>query len=257
MNETTDIATMMNALGANARRAFRELGESDNATRNLALTAAADAIEASTATILAANEQDVAVGHERGLSGAMIDRLLLDEQRLAGIAAGLRDIAALDDPIHRVADEWERPNGLVIQRVKVPLGVIGIIYESRPNVTADAAGLCVKSGNAVILRGGSESFHSSSALLDCLHQGLEKAGLPKDAVQMIPTRDRDAVGYLLSSMADSVDVIVPRGGKNLIARVQQDARVPVIGHLEGICHVYLHGDADIATALSISASPCR
>ncbi len=254
MNETTDIATMMQALGANARRAFRELGESDNATRNLALTAAADAIEASSATILAANEKDIAFGHERGLSGAMIDRLMLDEERLAGIAAGLRDIAALDDPIHRIADEWERPNGLVIQRVKVPLGVIGIIYESRPNVTADAAGLCVKSGNAVILRGGSESFHSSSALLDCLHRGLQKAGLPKDAVQMIPTRDRDAVGYLLSSMTDSVDVIVPRGGKNLIARVQQDARVPVIGHLEGICHVYLHGDADVDKAVAISVN---
>ncbi len=250
---------MMDALGANARRAFRVLGESDNATRNLALNASADAIEAATATILEANSKDVEAGRERGLSDAMIDRLALDEQRLVGIANGLRDIAALDDPIQKVDDEWERPNGLRIQRVTVPLGVIGIIYESRPNVTADAAGLCVKSGNAVILRGGSESFNSSRALLDCLHEGLETAGLPKDAVQMIPTRDRAAVGYLLSSMTDSVDVIVPRGGKGLIERVQQDARVPVIGHLDGICHVFLDRDADLdkATRIAVNAKMRR
>lgn len=259
MNDTTDLATMMDALGANARRAFRVLGESDNATRNLALNASADAIEAATATILEANSKDVEAGRERGLSDAMIDRLALDEQRLVGIANGLRDIAALDDPIQKVDDEWERPNGLRIQRVTVPLGVIGIIYESRPNVTADAAGLCVKSGNAVILRGGSESFNSSRALLDCLHEGLETAGLPKDAVQMIPTRDRAAVGYLLSSMTDSVDVIVPRGGKGLIERVQQDARVPVIGHLDGICHVFLDRDADLdkATRIAVNAKMRR
>ncbi|MEM6512726.1 MAG: glutamate-5-semialdehyde dehydrogenase [Pseudomonadota bacterium] len=244
----------MQALGANARRAFRALGESDTATRNAALMASADAIETSADAILAANAEDVAAARERGLSDAMIDRLALDEQRLAGIAAGLRDIAELNDPIQSIDDEWERPNGLRIQRVKVPLGVIGIIYESRPNVTADAAGLCVKSGNAVILRGGSESFRSSQALLACLHRGLETAGLPTEAVQMVPTRDRDAVGYLLSSMTDSIDVVVPRGGKGLIERVQQDARVPVIGHLEGICHVYLDRDADLDKAVAIAVN---
>ncbi|MEM9335223.1 MAG: glutamate-5-semialdehyde dehydrogenase [Pseudomonadota bacterium] len=249
-----DIATTLQALGANAQRAFRELGESDGETRNLALRAAADAIEVEAGTILDANRADVAAGREGGLSDAMLDRLALDEQRLAGIAGGLRDIATLDDPIQKIDEEWERPNGLRIQRVKVPLGVIGIIYESRPNVTADAAGLCIKSGNAAILRGGSESFNSSRALLACLHQGLQEAGLPIDAVQMIPTRDRAAVGYLLSSMADSIDVVVPRGGRGLIERVQQDARVPVIGHLEGICHVYLDRDADVDKAARIAVN---
>ncbi|MEM1175411.1 MAG: glutamate-5-semialdehyde dehydrogenase [Pseudomonadota bacterium] len=254
MNDTMDIATTLQALGANAQRAFRELGESDGETRNLALRAAADAIEVEAGTILDANRADVAAGRGGGLSDAMLDRLALDEQRLAGIAGGLRDIATLDDPIQKIDEEWERPNGLRIQRVKVPLGVIGIIYESRPNVTADAAGLCIKSGNAAILRGGSESFNSSRALLACLHQGLQEAGLPIDAVQMIPTRDRAAVGYLLSSMADSIDVVVPRGGRGLIERVQQDARVPVIGHLEGICHVYLDRDADVDKAARIAVN---
>ncbi|MEM8684400.1 MAG: glutamate-5-semialdehyde dehydrogenase [Pseudomonadota bacterium] len=254
MNDTMDLATTLQALGANAQRAFRELGESDGETRNLALRAAADAIEVEAGTILDANRADVAAGRGGGLSDAMLDRLALDEQRLAGIAGGLRDIATLDDPIQKIDEEWERPNGLRIQRVKVPLGVIGIIYESRPNVTADAAGLCIKSGNAAILRGGSESFNSSRALLACLHQGLQEAGLPIDAVQMIPTRDRAAVGYLLSSMADSIDVVVPRGGRGLIERVQQDARVPVIGHLEGICHVYLDRDADVDKAARIAVN---
>ncbi|MEM9403473.1 MAG: glutamate-5-semialdehyde dehydrogenase [Pseudomonadota bacterium] len=254
MNTTPELSATMQALGANARRAFRVLGESDTATRNAALMASADAIETSADAILVANAEDVAAARERGLPDAMIDRLALDEQRLAGIAAGLRDIAELNDPIQSIDDEWERPNGLRIQRVKVPLGVIGIIYESRPNVTADAAGLCVKSGNAVILRGGSESFRSSQALLACLHRGLETAGLPTEAVQMVPTRDRDAVGYLLSSMTDSIDVVVPRGGKGLIERVQQDARVPVIGHLEGICHVYLDRDADLDKAVAIAVN---
>jgi glutamate-5-semialdehyde dehydrogenase len=174
----------------------------------------------------------------------MLDRLLLDEGRVEAMASGIETIIGLHDPVGRILEEWERPNGLRIQRVAVPLGVIGIIYESRPNVTADAAALCIKSGNAVILRGGSESFHSSTAIYECLRKGLEAAGLPGEAVQMVPTTDRAAVGFLLSSMAEWVDVVVPRGGKNLIKRVQDEARVPVIGHLEGICHVYLHAGAD-------------
>lgn len=239
-----DIAQMMDALGASARRAFASLAESGAGQRNAALLASADAIERSTADILRANAEDVAAAKESDIGAAMIDRLRLDAARLQGIADSLRDIAALPDPVNRVESEWTRPNGLRIQRVRVPLGVIGIIYESRPNVTADAAGLCIKSGNAVILRGGSESYASSHALLACLHRGLASAGLPVEAAQMVPTRSREAVGYLLSSMQDSVDVIVPRGGRSLIARVQQDARIPVIGHLEGICHVYLHAGAD-------------
>src|SRR5690606_24163118 len=188
---------------------------------------------------------------QRGLSGAMLDRLMLDAKRIDAMAAGVESIAALADPVGRVIAEWERPNGLVLQRVKVPLGVIGIIYESRPNVTADAAALCLKSGNAVILRGGSEAAHSNAAIHACLVQALEKNGLPAAAVQRLPTQDREAVGMLLRDMTQYLDVIVPRGGKNLIARVQQDARVPVIGHLEGICHTYVHRGASVDMARRI------
>jgi glutamate-5-semialdehyde dehydrogenase len=181
----------------------------------------------------------------------MLDRLLLNEDRIKAMAGGLRAIAELDDPINDVIAEWDRPNGLRIQRVRIPLGVIGIIYESRPNVTADAGALCLKSGNAVILRGGSESFHSSTAIHACLQEGLRAAGLPEAAIQMVATTSRDAVGFMLSSMQQFVDVIVPRGGKSLIARVQADARVPVIGHLEGLCHVYVDASADITMATEI------
>jgi glutamate-5-semialdehyde dehydrogenase len=193
----------------------------------------------------------MAEAEERGLSGAMLDRLLLDEDRIEGMAAGIEAVAAMHDPLGRVLAEWEQPNGLSIQRVSVPLGVIGIIYESRPNVTADAAALCLKSGNAAILRGGSESFHSSQAIYQCLRQGLADADVDADAVQMVPTTDRAAVGYLLSSMGEWLDVVVPRGGKSLIKRVQDEARVPVIGHLEGICHVYLHKGANAGMARDI------
>jgi glutamate-5-semialdehyde dehydrogenase len=185
------------------------------------------------------------------LSGALLDRLLLNKARVEAMAAGIRQVAELEDTLGDVTDEWLRPNGLVIQRVRVPLGVIGIIYESRPNVTADAGALCLKSGNAVILRGGSESFNSSTAIHGCMVAGVQQAGLPADAIQMVPTTDRDAVGYLLSSMQASVDVVVPRGGRSLIERVLADARVPVIGHLEGICHVYVHDSADIAKARAV------
>jgi glutamate-5-semialdehyde dehydrogenase len=249
----------MDELGRRARGAARQLAMSDEDRRNAALHAAAAELRSRREEIIGANEIDMRAARERGLSAAMLDRLMLDESRVEGMASGLEAIAELPDPLGRVMAEWQRPNGLVIQRVAVPLGVIGIIYESRPNVTADAAGLCVKSGNAVILRGGSESFHSSRAIHACLVSGLEKAGLPADSVQMVPTTDRAAVGYLLSSMSQWVDVVVPRGGKNLIRRVQEEARVPVIGHLEGICHVYLHAaaDADMAAEIAVNAKMRR
>jgi glutamate-5-semialdehyde dehydrogenase len=246
-----DLAATMQALGQRARAAARALALASTAQKNAALAAAAAAIEAARADILVANQRDMDAARARGLSGAMLDRLLLDGKRIAGIVQGIGEVAALADPVGTVLADWTRPNGLHIQRVRVPLGVIGIIYESRPNVTADAGALCLKSGNAVILRGGSESFHSSQAIHRCLVAGLESAGLPAAAIQMVPTTDREAVGYLLREMSQYVDVIVPRGGKSLIARVQADARVPVIGHLEGLCHVYVHRSADIAMARDI------
>jgi len=234
----------MTALGESARASAATLAITSGEQRNAALAAAAAALRERSSEIVAANRQDMAVASERSLTRAMLDRLMLNRERVEAMAEGIEIIIGLHDPIGRVLGEWERPNGLHIQRVSVPLGVIGIIYESRPNVTADAAALCIKSGNAVILRGGSESFHSSTAIYECLRDGLISAGLPGEAVQMVPTRDRAAVGFLLSSMAEWVDVVVPRGGKSLIKRVQDEARVPVIGHLEGICHVYLHASAD-------------
>ena len=241
----------MTALGRASRSAATALATSSGDQRNAALAAAAATLRNHAAGIIAANEQDMAAARERGLSTSMLDRLLLDNDRVEAMATGIETIIGLHDPVGRTLEEWERPNGLRIQRVSVPLGVIGIIYESRPNVTADAAALCIKSGNAVILRGGSESFHSSSAIYECLREGLERAGLPGEAVQMVPTTDRAAVGFLLSSMAEWVDVVIPRGGKNLIKRVQDEARVPVIGHLEGICHVYLHAGADAEMARDV------
>jgi glutamate-5-semialdehyde dehydrogenase len=253
------ISEVMDALGRHARDAARALAQSSGDTRNAALRAAAAALRSRCGEIVAANETDMNEARERGLGAAMLDRLMLDGSRVEAMAEGLETIAELPDPLGRVMAEWQRPNGLEIRRVAVPLGVIGIIYESRPNVTADAAGLCVKSGNAVILRGGSESFHSSRAIHACLVSGLAEAGLPAACVQMVPTTDRAAVGYLLSSMAQWVDVVVPRGGKNLIRRVQEEARVPVIGHLEGICHVYLHeaADADMAREIAVNAKMRR
>ena len=252
MNDSAkNIASLMDDIGDRARAAAAVLARSTEAQRYDALIAAAAAIDARCAQILAANEKDMQAAKERDLSGSMLDRLLLNKARVDAMSAGVRQVAELDDTLGDVTDEWLRPNGLVIQRVRVPLGVIGIIYESRPNVTADAGALCLKSGNAVILRGGSESFHSSTAIHECMVAGLIEAGLPADAIQMIPTTDRDAVGYLLSSMQSKVDVVVPRGGRNLIERVQADARVPVIGHLEGICHVYVHESADIDKARNI------
>ncbi len=254
-----DIATMMDELGRNAREAALELALSPGSKRDQALQAAANSIRDSRDSILAANQADMSAAEERGMSTAMLDRLALNPERLESMATGLEDVIQLPDPVGRILKEWERPNGLHIQRVAVPLGVIGIIYESRPNVTADAGGLCIKSGNAAILRGGSESFHSSQAIFQSLADGLDAAGIHPAALQMVPTTDRAAVGYLLSSMGNTIDVVVPRGGKNLIKRVQDEARVPVIGHLEGICHVYLHESAnpDMARDIVLNAKMRR
>ncbi len=243
MNGKSDIHSMMMALGAAARAAASELAFAPAEAKRKALEVAAETVEARVAEIVAANEKDMAFGREKGLSAAMLDRLLLDADRIAGIAAGLRAVAAQDDPVGQVISEWDMDSGLHIERVRTPLGVIGVIYESRPNVTADAGALCLKSGNAVILRGGSESLHSSGVLADCLKVGLREAGLPEAAVQLVPTRDRAAVRALLT-MTDYVDVIVPRGGKGLVGLVQAEARVPVFAHLEGIVHVYIDKAAD-------------
>ena len=246
-----NIAATMTALGRAARDAATTLAATAGEQRDAALAAAAAELRRCAARIVDANRQDTDAARERGLGSAMLDRLMLDDGRVEAMAAGIETVIGLDDPLGRVLDDRVRPNGLRIQRVAVPLGVIGIVYESRPNVTADAAALCIKSGNAAILRGGSESFRSSAAIYECLRDGLEAAGLPAAAVQMVPTTDREAVGFLLSSMASFVDVVVPRGGRSLIERVRDDARVPVIGHLEGICHVYLHAAADPGVARDV------
>jgi glutamate-5-semialdehyde dehydrogenase len=242
-DSTDEIASLMADIGARAKAAAAILATARADDKRRALEEAARLIGARAADILAANAKDMAFGRDKGLSEAMLDRLELTPARLDAIAAGLRAVAAQDDPVGAVIAEWDRPNGLHIARVRTPLGVIGVIYESRPNVTADAGALCLKSGNAVILRGGSESLHSSGALVDCLRAGLVVAGLPADAVQLVPTRDRAAVRALLT-MTDFVDVIVPRGGKGLVGLVQAEARVPVFAHLEGICHIYIDASAD-------------
>ncbi len=245
------VADLMRGIGQAARAAAEVLALAPTEQKNRALRAAAAALRAQRAAILAANAEDMHEAVARGLSGALLDRLRLDDGRAEAMARGLDDIERLADPIGRRLAQWSRPNGMQIERVCVPLGVIGIIYESRPNVTADAGALCLKSGNAVILRGGSESARSSAAIHACLGLGLETAGLPRTCIQLVPTTDRAAVGYMLSRMADSIDVIVPRGGKSLIARVQQEARVAVIGHLEGVCHVYVDRGANLDMAKHI------
>jgi glutamate-5-semialdehyde dehydrogenase len=246
-----DIPALMNSLGRAAVDASRALARASTATKNVALAAAADEIRKQRTAILEANRIDLEAAAQRALSAAMMDRLALDEQRIAAMARGIEEVVALADPIGVVIAQWTRPNGLRIERVRVPLGVIGIIYESRPNVTADAGALCLKSGNAVILRGGSESVHSSRAIHACLVAGLRAAGLPEAAIQIVPTTDRAAVGHMLSGMMEFIDVVVPRGGRSLVELVQQEARVPVIGHLEGNCHVYVDRDADATMAREI------
>jgi glutamate-5-semialdehyde dehydrogenase len=250
---TTDeaIARTMQQLGRDAVAAQRVLSNSSVEQRNQALRAAAAALRLHQAGILAANERDMSAAAATGLGRAALDRLQLDAARIEAMARGVEDIAALPDPIGTVLAEWTRPNGLRFQRVRVPLGVIGIIYESRPNVTADAGALCLKSANAVILRGGGESHQSSVAIHACLVAGLLAADLPAACIQLVPTTDRAAVGEMLAGMTDFIDVIVPRGGKSLIARVRQEARVPVIGHLEGLCHVYVDRAANLEMARSI------
>ena len=247
----TDVHALMQDMGRAAVAAAVSLSLADAATKNRALLASAAALRAQRQPILAANAVDMQAARAAALSAALLDRLQLDDPRVEAMACGLEAIAALTDPVGSVAAEWKRPNGLHIQRVRVPLGVIGIIYESRPNVTADAGALCLKSGNAVILRGGSEGSRSSAAIHACLLAGLEAAGLPATCIQLVPTTDRTAVGEMLGGMTEFIDVLVPRGGKSLVARVQAEARVPVIGHLEGNCHVYVDRDADAAMARAV------
>jgi len=243
----TDIAAMMQEIGAKAREAAAELAFASAERKHAALIGASEAVWKARAQIIEANALDLDYGREKGLSPAMMDRLMLDEDRIRGIVDGLRTVAEQRDPVGETITEWDMASGLHIQRVRTPLGVVGVIYESRPNVTADAGALCLKSGNAVILRGGSESFHSSGAIHACLVQGLKSAGLPEAAIQLVPTRDRAAVAEMLRAV-EHIDVIVPRGGKGLVGLVQREARVPVFAHLEGICHVYADGDADLEKA---------
>jgi len=246
-----DLHTDMRQIGQRARAAARELAFASTSAKNRALTAAAAAMRASANALIAANARDLDEAKRDKLTDAMIDRLALDQKRIEAMAKGLEEVAALPDPVGALMAEWQRPNGLAIQRVRVPLGVIGIIYEARPNVTADAGALCLKSGNAAILRGGSDSFHSSTAIMECLTRGLSDAGLPPASLQYVPTRDRAAVGEMLA-MPDLIDVIVPRGGKSLIERVQNESKIPVFAHLEGLCHVYVDRDADIEMARKIT-----
>ena len=248
-----DVAAQMRRLGAAAKAAAEALSAASTDAKNAALTSAAAAIRADRQAILEANAKDMATAETKGVKGAFLDRLKLDDARIEAMAAGLESIAGLPDPVGSVIAEWDRPNGLKIARVRVPLGVIGIIYESRPNVTADAGALCLKSGNAAILRGGSESFHSSSAIAAALAKGLVAAGLPEGCIQLVPTTDRAAVGEMLT-MTDVIDVIVPRGGLSLIKRVAAESRIPVLKHLDGICHVYIHAAADPKIALDVAVN---
>lgn len=250
-NENGDVRLVMQEVGRRARAAARKVALSPTEQRNAALIAMADALRARSARILAANAQDLADGKAAGLSASFMDRLALDEKRIAAIADAVAEVADLPDPLGRVLAEWTRPNGLRFERVATPLGVIAVIFESRPNVTADAGALCLKSGNAAILRAGSDSFRSSTEIAAAMREGLEAAGLPGDAIQLVPTRDRAAVGEILAGLSGNVDVVVPRGGKSLVARVQSEARVPVFAHLDGNCHVYVDAKADLAMAREI------
>ena len=249
--DNDNLQMLMVKIGRRARAAARVLGNASTEQKNQALLAAADVLRQRASDILAANALDRADAEIKGVKGSFLDRLKLDAARLDAIAQAVVDIAALNDPVGRVLAEWTQPNGLRFERVATPLGVIGVIFESRPNVTADAAALCLKSGNAAILRAGSESFRTSSLIADAMRAGLRAADLPEDAIQLVPTREREAVGHMLAGLEGAIDVIVPRGGKSLVARVQNEARVPVFAHLEGICHVYIHAKADLAMAVSI------
>jgi len=248
----TDIPALMAELGRNARIGANALKIATPEQKRTALLTAAGALNAHRKKIIAANALDMEAAEKKGISKAFLDRLLLTDARIDGIIEAVKTIAELPDPVGSVIAEWDRPNGLHIERVRTPLGVIGVIFESRPNVTADAGALCIKSGNAVILRGGSDSFHSSRAIVDCLLDGLHLAGLPVECVQLVPTTDRAAVGEMLKGLNGNIDVIVPRGGKTLVARVQAEARVPVFAHLEGLVHVYIDSSADLDKAVSVT-----
>ena len=249
----TDYSALIEELARKGRAAQRQLARASDAEKAAGLRAAAKAIRADAHAILEANARDMAAGEERGLTGAMLDRLKLDEGRLDAIASAIENVASLPDPVGEIIDESTSPSNFGLVRRRIPIGLIGIIYESRPNVTADAAALCLRSGNAALLRGGSEAIHSNRALHAAFVKGLAEAGLPADAIQLMPTQDREAVGAMLKA-AGLVDMIVPRGGKGLVARVQQDARVPVLAHLDGICHTYIHADADPAMARAIAVN---
>jgi len=253
-NTPLDLSAMMHDVGRDARDAAAVLASTPPAAKERALLAAATTLRATIPALLEANARDLEYGRDKGLTPAMMDRLTLDEDRIEAMAAGVESVAASADPVGEVIAEWDRPNGLHIRRVRTPLGVIGVIYESRPNVTADAGALCLKSGNAAILRGGSESFHSATAIHAALVSGLREAGLPETAIQLVPTRDRAAVGHLLGGLGGMVDVIVPRGGRGLVERVQADARVPVFAHLDGICHLYIDAGADRAMAVELAVN---
>ena len=250
MTDDMNIPDLMADIGTRAKAAAKTLASATAQAKTAALSAAGNAVWAARGDIIAANAKDMAYGRDKGLSAAMLDRLMLDDDRIQGMVDGLRSVAAQDDPVGAVMDEWTQPTGLNIRRVRTPLGVIGVIYESRPNVTADAGALCLKAGNAVILRGGSESFHSSTAIHRAMQDGLRAASLPVDAIQLIPTRDRTAVREMLV-MTDTIDVVVPRGGKGLVGLVQKEARVPVFAHLEGIVHIYIDKDADADKARAV------
>ena len=241
-------------MGKNARKASQILTLANSDLKNSALEAMAVDIEENKENILEANIKDVEKAKANNISKSFLDRLILNDERIESISDGLREIIKIEDPVGQTMSKWDRPNGLNIERVRTPLGVIGVIYESRPNVTADAGALCLKAGNAVILRGGSESYFSSNAIYNSLKNGLIKTGLPEHSIQIIPTTDRNAVGYLLSGLNDSIDVVVPRGGKSLVERVQNEAKVPVFGHLEGICHVYIDKDADVKKAIEVTVN---
>jgi glutamate-5-semialdehyde dehydrogenase len=259
MTEMMTNRELMLTLGRAAREAAKVLALAPTSQKNEALMAMAAKIRRSAADILSENARDLENAKAKDMKASFVDRLTLNEARLEAMAKGLEEIAALPDPVGQVMAQWSRPNGLAFSRVRVPIGVIGIIFESRPNVTADAGGLCLKSGNAAILRGGSDSFHSSGAIIACLQRGLDIAGLPRTAIQMVPNADRDCVGLMLEGLGGTLDLIVPRGGKSLVARVQQDARIPVFSHLEGICHVYVDkaADTEMAKAVCLNAKMRR
>ncbi len=251
---TQNITEIMNDIGVKAKEANARLSIASNDEKNDALNSMADQIEKDQAKILLENKKDIEIAKSNDISSAMIDRLSLNETGIKNIASSIRNVAKLNDPVGRILDSWDRPNGLHIKRVSIPIGVIGIIYEARPNVTADAASLCLKSGNASILRSGSDSFHSSFAIYDSIKNGLKTTSLDDNSIQFVPTKDREAVGLMLGGLNSNIDVIVPRGGKSLVSRVQNEAKVPVFGHLEGICHVYVNADADVEKAIEVTAN---